>query len=636
MRLAFWLRGLKIRFAVGVGLLLVVVGTPFFYLFYTLHRDRSIESLEQSTADMSRVLVQTIEHSMFEQSPHTLARAVSELADSELVQRVLIVDKSGQVVVSTDPRAVGQRVLRDSPTCRVCHARAPASRAPATIITDAGGTEVFRTMRPVYNRPACHACHSPSDVVNGILMLDYSTAAMRARFRADIWRMFDLAIVMLPVTLAAIALLMNRLVVRRVQSLVRATRQVRGGDLSVKASTAGHDELAVLGESFNAMTVALRDSIRQIDHQRSYLEHVIDSIEEQVFVLDRSLHIVTANRSFVTATGLWKGAIIGQPCDAVAHGGSHVQCETCPAQAVFATGRVQKTHVVVPDPDGRDRQYEVFCSPLLDERGVVAQAIEVRRDITERASLEANLHHSERLAALGLLASGVSHEINNPLASIAACAEGLIRQVENDRAAAARSRETMLEYLRLIGRETRRAKAITDRLLILSRPSTGLVGVVDVNRAVQDTVSLLKFQAENAGVALATELQANLPRLVADEAQVGQLVLNLVLNAIQAASAAPRRPGCVSVKTCARDGKLELAVVDNGPGIAPGESKKIFEPFYTRRAAGRGTGLGLFIVQAIVRGLRGEIRVSSWPGEGAAFVVEVPLHEAQGANPDRR
>lgn len=628
-------RGLKLRFAGGVGVLLLLVGAPFFYLFYTLHRDRSIDSLNQATTDMSRLLVQAIEQSMFETSPHTLTDAVAQLADSEFVQRVLIVDKTGRVAVSTDPGAVGERVSRESPTCRVCHARSPASRTPATIVTDERGVEVFRTMRPVYNRPACYACHQPSDRLNGVLMVDYSTSAARARVRADMWRMFGLAVIMMPLTLLAIAGLMNRLVVGRVQGLVRATQRVRSGDLATTAPASGDDELAVLGESFNAMTGALRDSIHEIERHRSYLEHVIDSIEEQVFVVDRSLHIVTANRSFLGATGLWKGAIIGQPCATVAHAGGGGPCESCPAQAVFATGVVQKTHVMVPDREGRERQYEVFCSPLLDESGSVAQAIEVRRDVTERASLEATLRHSERLASLGLLASGISHEINNPLASIAACAESLLRQAKDGACATEEGRRAMLEYLGLVSRETMRAKAITDRLLILSRPSTGLVGVVDLNRAIEDTVSLLKFQAENARVALATELQDAVPPIVADEAQVRQLVLNLVLNALQAASAAPRGPGRVSIKTRSTNGMLELAVVDNGPGIDPGQTTRIFEPFYSRRAKGHGTGLGLFIVQTIVRGLQGTIRVSSWPGEGAAFIVEVPIHESQDRTPDR-
>ncbi len=100
-------------------------------------------------------------------------------------------------------------------------------------------------------------------------------------------------------------------------------------------------------------------------------------------------------------------------------------------------------------------------------------------------------------------------------------------------------------------------------------------------------------------------------------------------------SAAPRGPGRVSIKTRSTNGMLELAVVDNGPGIEAGHTTRIFEPFYSRRANGQGTGLGLFIVQTIVRGLRGTIRVSSWPGEGAAFIVEVPIHEPQGGTPDR-
>lgn len=629
MRFSAWLGGLKVRFAAGVGLLLMLVGAPFFYLFYTLHRDRSIDSLKQATTDMSRVLVATIERPMFERQPHTLPDAVTRLVNPDLVQRVFVADKTGRVVVSSDPSLVGQRVVRESQSCRVCHERSPARREPATILTREPGVEVFRTMRPIFNRLECHRCHAPDEQLNGILMLDYSTAPMRARFRADIWRMLGLAVIMLPVTLVAIAVLMNWLVVGRVQALVAATQRVRRGNLDVTTPPSGDDELTVLGESFNAMTGTLRDSIHEIERQRSYLEHVIDSMEDQVCVVDSTLRIVTANRSLLAESGKSKEAVIGQPCADVAHGGG-VPCAACPARAVFATGTVQKTHFVMPDHEGRERQYEVFCSPLRDGTGAVSQVIEVRRDVTERISLEMGLRHSERLASLGLLASGISHEINNPLASIVTCVDGLKRQIRNRSGETEEGRATLLEYLDLVSQETMRAKAITARLLVLSRPSSGLVSVVDLNHPILDTVSLLKFEAEHAGVILTPELHETLPPIVADEGQVRQLLLNLVLNAIQAAATGPRRPGRVSIRTSSSNGTLRLSVVDNGPGIDAGDMKKIFEPFYSRRPGEQGTGLGLFIAQTIVRGLQGTILVSSDPGEGAAFTVEIPVHDAQG------
>ncbi len=162
-------------------MLLLLVGSPFFYFFYTLHRDRALDSLSQATTDMSRLVLQTLEQSAFETTPHTLTDVTARVAGARFVQRALIVDKTGRVVLSTDPRSGGQRVSRESPTCRVCHAQAPAARSPATIVTDQRGVEVFRTMRPVYNRPACYGCHPPGDRVNGVVMVDYSTDPVRGR-----------------------------------------------------------------------------------------------------------------------------------------------------------------------------------------------------------------------------------------------------------------------------------------------------------------------------------------------------------------------------------------------------------------------------------------------------------------------
>jgi two-component system NtrC family sensor kinase len=231
------------------------------------------------------------------------------------------------------------------------------------------------------------------------------------------------------------------------------------------------------------------------------------------------------------------------------------------------------------------------------------------------------LGQTEKLAAVGQLAAGVMHEINNPLATILACAEALNHRVEDlDEAA----RAPFEEYLNIIDAEVQRCRRIVDGLLDLSRPKTGEKRQSDLNQIIEQTLFLLKHHDRFKGLSVHRQLVGGLPRVVVDRERIIQAFMALMLNAMDAMNSR----GTLTVRTTRspdRSDELQAEFIDTGSGMRSEELSKIFEPFYTTKGPGRGTGLGLSIVYGIIQDHSGRIEVESQLGVGTTFKVYLPV-----------
>ena len=242
----------------------------------------------------------------------------------------------------------------------------------------------------------------------------------------------------------------------------------------------------------------------------------------------------------------------------------------------------------------------------------------VARDISGERELRARLLETERLAAIGELVAGVAHEVNNPLGSISAFAQLLLR----DPTVVGEHRDS----IEVIRSETQRASQVVRDLLAFARRAPAERSAVDVNELVERSLRLRGFQLTSARVQLVTELDPALAAIEADGRQLQQVLLNLITNAIQAM--APRGSGVLTVRTRAAGGPddvVTIEVADNGPGVSAHARAHIFEPFFTTKPEGEGTGLGLSVSYGIVAAHGGEIRLADLPaGAGATFIVSLP------------
>jgi len=245
----------------------------------------------------------------------------------------------------------------------------------------------------------------------------------------------------------------------------------------------------------------------------------------------------------------------------------------------------------------------------------ISHVITIGEDVTAWRQAQQRLAQSEKLAAVGQLAAGVMHEINNPLATILACSEALaLRFGEQD------------EYLKIIDTEVQRCRRIVEGLLDFSRPNkqSGHKAPADINAIIEQTLFLLKHHERFKWLTIERELEAGLPQFPADAERLVQCFMALMLNAMDAMNSR----GVLTVRTRRnpqRSDEILAEFIDTGTGIRQEDLPKIFEPFFTTKPQGRGTGLGLSVTYGIVEEHRGRIEVESQMGVGTNFKVFLPI-----------
>ena len=256
--------------------------------------------------------------------------------------------------------------------------------------------------------------------------------------------------------------------------------------------------------------------------------------------------------------------------------------------------------------------FERLAAALVAERARLAQKVaELERANGDLVRARESLLRAERLATLGRLASGIAHEVGNPLGAITGYVE-----LARDRLAAAASSE-LDDFLARIGDEAQRIDGIVRDLLDLARPAEAVLGAVEIAVPLDAALRLARVQARFRSVEVALALPTALPRVVADERRLSQVFLNLLLNAGDAMGGM----GGIRVEATADAGRVAVRVADSGPGIEPADLPRVFEPFFTTKGAGQGTGLGLAISQTLVESFGGEILAANGAAGGAVFTL---------------
>jgi two-component system NtrC family sensor kinase len=377
----------------------------------------------------------------------------------------------------------------------------------------------------------------------------------------------------------------------------------------------------VLGrdQRLRALEAELSARVAELAEQRAFMECVVDSLPVGLYVVDRAYRIQAWNsRRESGLAGVARSDALGRTIFEVLH---RQPADVLKAEfdQVFATGRLEQFQME-SRAFGAPRSYRISKIPMRLGDGSVTHVITVGEDITDWKAAMDRTAQAEKLAALGQLAAGVMHEINNPLATIAACAESMALQ---DPAGA----PPAPELLRIIDLEVQRCKGIVNGLLDFARPKPAQRVPCDVNGLVHRTLFLLKHHPRFRRVRVVTRLAEERPLWVrGDEDQLVQVLIALAMNALDAS------PEGGEVRVVTREGEgpggspeVELAVEDEGPGIPHAMQAKVFEPFFSTKPTGQGTGLGLSICYGIVQDHGGRIELVSVEGAGAAFRVRLPV-----------
>ncbi len=356
---------------------------------------------------------------------------------------------------------------------------------------------------------------------------------------------------------------------------------------------------------------------------KEFLEAIINGIKDQLMVVDRGYRIKNVNEALVKRVGKPSHELLGEYCYQALHGldkPCNIANHACPVQEAFKTGEpceVLHTHF-----EGRKVSYHrVIAYPVVDDQGKVTGVIEMARDVTKWKKSGDELYHVQKLAFLGELAAGLAHELNNPVAVILGFTDLLLEKTEPG--------DKIYEILKTIERQGLNCKRIVENLLSFATHPETTEYSTDVNRNLEKVVSVVEDILVTKKITLEKNLAEDLPRVRGDSGHLQQVFINLITNA----AAAMERGGVLSLSTGVNGpgNRVEIRFKDTGCGIKRDYRDKIFNPFFTTRRVGEGTGLGLSVSYGIVTKYDGDITFETVTEDedsernGTTFTVSLPV-----------
>ncbi len=564
----------------------------------------------QIARELSRLLQFSLENAMLKRDLKGLQNIVDRLGAQDQVRGVMILDANHEIRFSsstelgTNERTGG--LAGDS-----------ARTATVRFQTDRDGNEIVRSFLPVRNKPACTGCHGTvaDHPINGFLVVDYDAAPIRHRARtaALIPVAWGGALVLL--VLGSAWWFLRRFVVRPIGEMIDASRAISGGNLDARMNRGESAELDRLGTAFNKMATNLKQQLTTVEEREAFLQSLLDADPDAVRVIDNDFTVLNANRRYREQSCLAPERAVGSRCFQMSHGRSEPcpsSIVTCPVHEIRANRQpVRAIHRHVRR-DGVEYWAEVNAAPMDVEVGGERRTyiVESMRDLSQTAKLS----HAQRLSELAQLAAGVAHSIHNPLAAIRLALQSLLRDYEHE----STNVDRVHDYLRLMDDQIDHCINITQRLLRLGTTPGSVAELVSMNSIVEETTSLLSYEARELGVEVKTDLCVPEPRVIGFDSELRLLMVNLVQNAFHAMPDG----GSLEIRTWCDELRAGIAIRDSGVGIAPEDLPRIFEPFFSHRADGaQGTGLGLTMVKTIVEHNNGRLTVESPPGRGTTFLV---------------
>ena len=410
-------------------------------------------------------------------------------------------------------------------------------------------------------------------------------------------------------------------------------------DLSLVLTVSGYFAIAL--ENARLIT-SLEEQLAENERLKDYNQNIVESLNVGVLALDLEGRVESWNTQLELTFGIARDQAVGRPLG-----------ELFPADLVAELNRIQGESGIqniykfplradaFPEPfrpapsakevngangtngegsDAREseqRTLNVAAAPLVTKNFEPIGRLIIFDDVTERVELEEQLVQADKLSSIGLLAAGVAHEVNTPLAVISSYAQMLAKRVADD--------PSQAKILDKITSQTFRASEIVNSLLNVSRTSPREFAEIDLNRTVQETLALIEPQLRKAQIEVETHLEPQAAAVIGNSGRLQQVLLNLFLNARDAMPQGGRLVITNELREDADDPVAAITVRDTGAGIDPAHLKHVFDPFFTTKGNHRGTGLGLAVSYGIVREHSGTMGVESEPGQGTSFVIELPL-----------
>jgi two-component system NtrC family sensor kinase len=406
---------------------------------------------------------------------------------------------------------------------------------------------------------------------------------------------------------AGVEFLLPLLVEGEILAIVGVPAPQDGGfsseDFQLLVSFGGHAAVAIAGARLYS---ALAEKVSEIEALKEFNESILESSRVAILVVDPDGRVAGANRAFEALSGSARPRLLGRPLTDVLPARVMRALPECGEEGA----RLDRTPW--RSAEGRLATVNLTRSPLRDGGGRLLGTVLTLDDVTDQVRREEDLQRREHLASIGLLASGVAHEVNTPLTGISSYTQMLLQGRE--------AGDPATPLLKKIQQQTERASGIASSLLNFARQADGDYQAVDVGDMARETLSLFDTHLKERRIHLKPEIASDLPPVSGNRGRLQQVLMNLLLNA---ADATPDG-GTIAVQAVSAGGRVRVQVADTGVGIAPEHLDRIYDPFFTTKPRGRGTGLGLSVSYGIVKEHAGTLTAESAPGEGSRFIISLP------------
>lgn len=385
-------------------------------------------------------------------------------------------------------------------------------------------------------------------------------------------------------------------------------------------SAYGTSELNFVKQISAQLAICILNTIlyKQVAQAKSEWETTFNAVTEPIILIDRCYNILRSNNRFPLEMNLDSKDKNSNKCYKKIWGRDK-KCDECLMDETIRTKKPSYKRLQTDE----GKIFDVFYYPVFNEENEIDGIIHHVKDVTEKTKMEVQLMQSAKLAAIGEMAAGVAHELNNPMTVIIGTAQLMQRDTDEEIPEA--------DYLNDIICSGLRCKKIVQNLLTFSRQDECPVAPTDLNEEMERVLSLIRYQINKNKIKIVQNLTPNLPRINVDAHQIQQVLINLLLNARDALDGLERERVIEVCTLIARDENgskwLRVTVKDNGIGIEPDNLPKIFNPFYTSKSAIKGTGLGLSVSLGIAEAHDGTIDVESTPGKGSSFTLVLPVPE---------
>jgi histidine kinase len=753
-RLAF-----KLILLVGIVLLISMSVWAFVNIDY--QKQKAMDNIIAGIDRLTTTILLGTHYAMMLNSRDDINQIITNIGRQKEIENIRVYNKAGQIKFSNQGEEVETTTDIQNEACYICHRSDPPLtdlnlKERVRIFTSPEGDRLLGIISPVRNEPGCATgeCHfHPEDKqILGALDLVMSLVAAEKEIHQVERGILAQTLTVFVCTSAILFLFVLRFVNRPIQRLIDGTRKIGQGDYATTVTIHQVDEMGLLADAINHMGSEIGRNHAKLNKQRKEYQNLFEQVPCLITVQDRTYHLLNYNREFADRFDPKPGDYCYR-----AYKGRERKCDVCPVEKTFRDGKSYTTEESGINKDGTDSHWIVKTTPIFDDEGQIAAAMEISLDITDRRRLEIDLEHSERkyhatfnnipnpvfvldkdnleildcnrsvtgvyeyevselvgcsflglfpeeerdhfafklatatvinqarqqtksrrnlsvnirispsayggrevllvttsditkrleaeqqliqaskMATLGEMATGIAHELNQPLSVIKTASSFCLKKLHQSQPLDA---EVLLTLVEKVDGNADRATKIIHHMRQFARKAETVLSRVHLHTVLESAFDIFSQQLKVRGIEVVWDLAPDLPKILADPGRLEQVFINLLINARDAITAKPPPPPGEVVRERIRiatsqdtdRGPVVCEVSDTGVGLPVGMAERLFEPFFTTKEPGKGTGLGLSISYGIIQECGGTIRVREDAVGGACFVLEFPIPEHASPN----